>query len=91
MPLSFHEEIIDFKIGADCIIILSKKGDIYKLGKVVSSSGPCETFAKIAVVEAPIKNIFSGMNCFFALNDLGACYGWGDNSCNQITGINEEA
>ena len=50
-----------------------------------------ETFAKIAEVEAPIKNIFSGMNCFFALNDLGACYGWGDNSCNQITGINEEA
>lgn len=30
------------------------------------------------------------MTCFFAISDTGACYGWGENSNNQITGISSE-
>ena len=37
-----------------------------------------------------IKQIFSGMSCFFAISENKAFYGWGENDFNQITGINGE-
>ena len=33
-----------------------------------------------------IKQIFSGLNSFFAISENKAFYGWGENDHNQITG-----
>lgn len=51
------------------------------------NSTSSETFQKISDFDSPIKQIFSGLTCFFAVSDTGTCYGWGDNTNNQITGI----
>lgn len=60
---------------------------MFKLGKASMNSTSSETFQKISDFDSPIKQIFSGLTCFFAVSDTGTCYGWGDNTNNQITGI----
>lgn len=49
-PLCFHDEVVDFKFGSDCLIVLSRKGEVYKLGKtIVTSNSVAEGFIKITV------------------------------------------
>lgn len=77
-PINFSDELIDFKFGSDCLIVLSKKGEVYKLGKtLLANSSSSENFQKIVEFDSPVKQIFSGMTCFFAVTDTGMCYGWG--------------
>jgi alpha-tubulin suppressor-like RCC1 family protein len=67
--LNFHEEIVDFKFGSDALIVLTRRGEVYKLGKnLLSSSNTSENFQKITEFEGPIKQIFSGTTCFFAIS-----------------------
>lgn len=83
------EEFIEMKICERSVIFLTRKGDLFQMGEFQKENGDksfSEVLKKIDRMQN-IKQIFNGVNHFFAVSESKTLFGWGDNSSNQITGL----
>jgi alpha-tubulin suppressor-like RCC1 family protein len=89
--LTINEEIVDMRLGEKSGIFLTRKGEIYQLGEFYKENGErvfSEAPKKIEKLGG-VRQIFGGMNSFFAISENKVFYGWGQNEYGQISGTIE--
>ena len=68
--VSISDEVIDLKLGEKSAIFLTRKGELYQIGVLYRENGEewvTENPRKLEKM-INIKQIFSGMSCFFAIS-----------------------